>query len=165
MAMAGLSQMLEKKISEIEKLASEDDPSAFSKAAVLIGEYPNDPRVWSLRAYVLARQESFAAAIEDLSKAIELSLPEPVYHFDRGRYFLRMGDSSSAVNDFSVGLDLCDKYDSDYYRETFHFLRADALLSLGKKDEALWDLSHVSDEFVLWTTELRSKEQLVALCY
>jgi len=68
------------------------------------------------------------------------------------------------VDDFTMGLVLCDHYNNDYYREPLHFLRADGLLKLGKKRVALRDLEHVRADFSSWTYKLRTKAELLAEC-
>jgi hypothetical protein len=62
-------------------------------------------------------------------------------------------------------LEVCERYKNDAYREELHFWRAEALLRLGKKQEALTDLAHVYDnDFASWTYKLRTKADLLADC-
>jgi len=43
-------------------------------------------------------------------------------------------------------------------------MRADVLVTLGRKAEALADLEHVGDDHVEWTTKLRTKAAILADC-
>ena len=151
-------------ISNIEGRAKTDDPTALAEATKLVAEYPSESKVWALRAYIFARTGNLSNAVSDLTRAIELASPEPSHYFDRGRYKLKLGDVADAAADFSRGIELCDEYSDDYYRESLHFMRADAFVRAGKRSEALADLQQVRDGFTLWTTELRSKEALLAEC-
>jgi tetratricopeptide (TPR) repeat protein len=160
----GMTRSLDQAILDLEERARNDDPSVLASAAQLIATYPTESRVWTLRAYVLARTGNLKEAIADISRAMQLSSPEPAHHFDRGRYKLKLGEYLSAIDDFSEGLALCEHHADEYYRESLYFLRAEALIAAGRKSEALADLTYVHDDFQLWTTELRSKQELVARC-
>jgi tetratricopeptide (TPR) repeat protein len=164
-------------ISKAKKMARNDNNGgAMSLASELVEQYPNEVRVWSLRAYLHGRNRNYADAVADLTRAIELKALEPDLSFDKGvliavdLYFNRgadrfaLGDDQSAIDDFTKGLDLCDHYKSDDYRETLHFWRAEGLLRLRKKREALADLAHVSADFSFWTYKLRTKADLLADC-
>jgi tetratricopeptide (TPR) repeat protein len=147
------------KAKELARLG--DDEKAMSIADALIQEHPNDSRSWSLRAYLHARNSHYRNAIADVTQAIGASPAEPSLFFDRGRYEIALGQLESAIEDFSHGLKLCDDHKDDYYRETLHFFRADALIKVGKTFAAAEDLKHVRDDFRLWTDSLRTKEDLL----
>jgi len=83
---------------------------------------------------------------------------------NRGADQFALGDNGSSINDFTRGLDLCELYTSNDYRETLLFWRAEALLKLGRKQEALADLAYVSEDFRFWTDKLRTKGDLLADC-
>ena len=155
---------LEKLIAALERRAKSEDPAALASATKLAADYPLEANVWGLRAYMFARAGNLVNAIGDLDRAIELSAPEPSHYFDRGRYKLRLGDNEGAVADFSRAIGICDAHGDNYYLESLHFIRADALLKVGRRREALVDLEHVRDGFTLWTSELRSKEALLSEC-
>jgi tetratricopeptide (TPR) repeat protein len=155
---------VDKLVVDLERRAKNDDPTVLPEATQLVAENASDARVWSLRSFIFARTGNLANAISDLTRAMELSAPEPSHYFDRGRYKLKLGDSAGAVADFTRGIELCQEHGDDYYRESLHFVRADALVRVGKRREALADLQQVRDGFTLWTTELRSKEALVSEC-
>jgi tetratricopeptide (TPR) repeat protein len=160
-----MASHLDDLISKAEELAKHrDGEGAMSLANELVEQYPNDMKVWSLRAYLHERNNDYAEAIADLTRAIEINAAEPHFFYSRGRYNFALGSDQPAIDDFSKGLDLCDHYKSDYYREELHFWRAEALLRLGKKHEALSDLAHVSDDFRSWTYKLRTKAELLGEC-
>jgi hypothetical protein len=89
---------------------------------------------------------------------------EPHLYFTRGRYRFALNDNLGALEDFSKGLQLCDHWNSDYYREEILFWRAETLLRLGKKEDALIDLARVSDDFSSFPYKLRTKRELTADC-
>jgi tetratricopeptide (TPR) repeat protein len=156
---------LERLISEVEKqLDAGDDDKAMLMATQLVEKYPNEFEVWSLRAHLHARNRDYLQAVADLSHAIVINPNEPCLFFERGWSYLRLREAQSATRDFSEGLNLCERYGSDYYREILHFMRAEALLSMRRPDDALADLAHVREEFTMWTYKLRSKSDLVAEC-
>jgi tetratricopeptide (TPR) repeat protein len=160
-----MTATLDELISKAKELAKvHDEEGAMSLATELVQQYPQEMRVWSLRAYLHGLQGNYTEAVADLTRAIEINPAEPHYFYSRGRYRFGLSDNPAAIEDFSKGLDLCDRYKSDYYREELHFWRAEALLRLGKKHEALSDLAHVSDDFRSWTDKLRTKAELLADC-
>jgi tetratricopeptide (TPR) repeat protein len=140
------------------------DPTALDDAIELTEEEPDIWEGWHTRAYAHEARGDDAAAIEALTRAMELDAREPVLFLDRGGCALKTGDYERAVADLSEGLVLCEELDWDYYREPLHFLRAEALVELGRKAEALADLAYVRDDYVFLTTQVRSKAELLALC-
>jgi len=143
------------------------DPAAFEEITGLAEQYPEEPKVWRLLAYAHEKRDDYAAAIAAYTRAIALS-PKVLWlmalFFSRGESALYTGDYELAVADFSQGLVLSDEFNSDYLREELHFLRAEAFIQLGKKAEALADLSHVKDDYVSVRAESRSKADLLVMC-
>jgi tetratricopeptide (TPR) repeat protein len=157
-------RMLDAQIARLEQRVRDDDPAAVEDALKLADRYSDEPKVWSLLAYAHARRGSTECAVADITRAIELSPLEIGLYFERGRYLSKLGRYHQAVDDFDCGLTFCSQQQNDYYRESLCFLRADALIKLNRKSEALPDLSCVRDDFALWTTELRTKQALLAEC-
>ncbi len=156
---------LEDLIRKAEELArTGKQEAAASMAMQLTTDYPREAAVWSLRAYLHGASKHYVDAVADLTRAIALNAMEPDFFLNRGIYSFALGEDQSAIEDFSKGLELCDHYNNDYYRETLHFWRAEALLRLGKRAEALADLSRVREDFSFWTYKLRTKADLVADC-
>jgi len=156
---------LEKSIARAEFLARAGQQEAAMKLACeLVEQHPDHMKTWSLRAYLYARIGRNEDAIADLTHAIEINAMEPHLFYDRGLKYLAQGHFQPAVDDFTMGLVLCDHYKNDYYREPLYFLRADGLLKLGKKRDALRDLEHVRADFSSWTYKLRTKAELLAEC-
>jgi tetratricopeptide (TPR) repeat protein len=152
-------------MSRAKTLASSGDlNAALSIATELVRDYPRTPRTWSFRAYVRALAHDYAGAIGDISDAIDVAPREPKLWFDRGRYNLRLERYSDAVADLTKGLDLCDQESNDYYREALLFTRAEALVQLGRAQEALADLAGVREDCTFWTYRLVSKKTLVDEC-
>ena len=163
---------VDKLISEARELAGKDVLTAMSLANSLAAQYPDEPKVWSLRAHMHARSGSYAEAISDWTRAIELNSSRPSTNpmlaldllLNRGADKFALGENESAIVDFTEALHLCDQYSTDDYRETLRFWRAEALLKLGKRRQALLDLANVRDNFQFWTYKLRTKAELVADC-
>ena len=130
----------------------------------LVKENPSEMKVWSLRGYLCARTGEYSLAINDITQAITIKAMEPFLFHSRGRYRLISGDSQGALDDFSRGLELCAHHADDYYLEDLHFWRAEALIRLDRMNDALVDLAQVSEDYRMWTTELRTKADLLAIC-
>ncbi len=159
-----MSEDLERVIRNIKYRIRKEDPTGFEDAVRLTELYPEAPDVWDTLAYAHSSNDDYVAAIAAISQAIELNPQNPALFFDRGEYALKTGDHESAVADFGQGLILCDEPRWKYLREALHFLRAEAFVQLGKKAEALAELSHVQDDYRFWTTELRTKADLLVMC-
>jgi tetratricopeptide (TPR) repeat protein len=160
-----MNSTIDSLVSKAEKLARSDNhEEAMALALSLIERYPEETRVWSLRAYLHGRNREHSKAIADLTRAIEINRMEPKLFYDRGLEELALRDNQAAADDFTTGLELCDHYANDYYRESLHFLRAEAFLGLGRKQRALADLEHVRDDLKSWTFKLRTKAELLDEC-
>ena len=158
-----MTPSIENLITKARELArSGDDEKAMSIADALIQSHPDQSDCWSLRAYLRARNHHYQDAIADVTHAITASPIQPSLFFDRGRYEMADGQLESAIADFSRGLKLCDEHGDNYYSETLHFFRAEALIKFGRGFAAVEDLTHVRDDFKLWTDRLRTKEDLLA---
>jgi len=133
---------------------------AFALAEEAIAQYPTKKEVWDLRAFIRSLTGQYDLAIADISTAINLDPRDPYLFFDRARYHLGARQWQAADNDSVRGLELCEPHE----RETFHFLRAEALLQLGHKAEALVELAEVDDDLRGWTFRFVRKEDLMAEC-
>jgi tetratricopeptide (TPR) repeat protein len=152
-----------------EKMAKADEFARnrrLGEARLLADEltmqFAEEMQVWLLRSYLCALGEEYTQAILDLDRAIDLNSLEPHLFYSRGTYQFYLGNYTSALSDFTKGLDLCDFHQNDYYREELHFWRAEASLRLGRRLDALNDLSKVRSDFVTWTSRLRTKDHLLA---
>jgi tetratricopeptide (TPR) repeat protein len=159
-----VSELLSSLIKKLEKRVSADDPAAAQEVARLTQQYPESTEAWVLLAFAHARKDEVAEAVVAMTRAIELSPPEPGMFFDRGRYELKLANYHRALEDFTQGLVLCEQLKNDYYRQALQFFRAEVFLKLGMKSEARADLAPLPDDFTLWTTKLRTKEALLAEC-
>lgn len=149
---------------DIEILARTNAPEALAQASELVKQYPGKAKAWALRAYVFGRNGYWSNAIDDLTRAIEIWPSEPSLFFHRGRYHIKLGEFHHAIDDFDQGLIACDHHSSDYYRETFHFMRAYVRLETGDKTGAADDLANVRDGFALWINSMCSKSELMMRC-
>lgn len=153
---------LEKIITHIRSEAHTDKVGALEAATDLVEKYPRNAKVWSLRSYVYTLLKRYADAVQDVTEAISIDPSETAYYFNRGRYLVDLKRYKESVSDFSRGIELCDIYSNDYYRQTLHFLRAFAYLKIGEKEAAMNDLTCVKiDDFAIWVDGLVSKEQLL----
>ena len=160
-----MSRTLDDLIAKAKQLEKNgDEQGAMSLAEQLLASHMNDIRVWLLHAHLHALSRNYIDAVADMSRAIEINVLEPHLFFTRGTYRFALGEDKLAVEDFTEGLRLCDYHKNDYYRDTMYFWRAEALLKLGKKVEALSDLASVPDDFQFWTDKLRTKADLIADC-
>jgi len=140
------------------------DPAAFEDIEKLAEQYPQEPKVWRTLGCAHEAKGDHAAAIAAVTRAIALDAREPGLFVDRGYYALNARDYERAVADLSQGLDLHDEPNWSYYHDVLRIMRAAGLFRLDKKAEALADLSHIRDAYVLWKGELWAKEELAALC-
>jgi tetratricopeptide (TPR) repeat protein len=159
-----VSELLVSLMKKLEKRIRADDPAAVQEAARLTQQYPESAEAWVLLAFGHARKDEVAEAVVAMTRAIELSPPEPGMFFDRGRYELKLANYHQALDDFTQGLTLCEQLKNDYYRQALQFFRAEVFLKLGMKSEARADLASLPDDFTLWTTKLRTKEALLVEC-
>ena len=155
---------LKSMIKNIEERIRAKDPTAFEDAIRLAEQHPDEPKVWLMLAYANETKNDYSAAIAAMTRVIALAPPRTGWYFTRGRYALGAADYESAIADFTKGLVLCDELKVEHDREVLHFLRAEAFVQLGQKAEARADLKHVEDDCTLWTVQVRSKAELVALC-
>jgi len=159
-----MNDSLKAQLRKIDERVNTEDPTVLDDTIKLTEQYPDEPEVWHSLGYVYESQENYPAALTTMSRVIELAPQEPAYYHHRGCCALMAGDYNLAIADFSQGLALCDEWKNDYYRQSLHFLRAEAHYQLGRKAEAQADLAHVDDDTVSWTIQVRSKAELVALC-
>jgi len=164
-----------------------DLKAALARADELIEKYPGRAEAWAMRSHVHMLRNDFAKAVADITHAIQID-PRPPLLISRGQYYYKLGDYESALNDFNkllssnyfndnASMELFQlsqaegllkfgkthKKVGDYYTELFHLWRTEILLKLGRKQEALTDLSHVSDGNH-FTYKLRTKSDLLADC-
>ncbi len=156
---------LENAIASAQAMARADNTAgAMAVAESLLAEHPDEMEVWLLRGYLHELNADYSEAKSALSRAIELNGSEPHLFYNRGRFSYHLGELREAVQDFSKALELCDFYNNDYYRQELYFWRAETLVKLGRKQEALNDLSQVDADFSSWTDHLQTKQELLAAC-
>jgi len=159
-----MSELLNSRINDIEKLVRAKDPTAVERAAQLAEQYPDVPKVWRLLAFVHSMYHDRDGAVAAMTQMKEVSPPDPSIFFFRGNYEHRRGNLEAALADFTEGIELSNQLQDERYLSSLYFRRADVLVKLGRKAEALADLEHVEDDHTDWTTELRSKFALLTEC-
>lgn len=154
---------IDHQISEIRRLDKEGkEDAALDLIKNLISEFPKESRLWSFQGTLYAKKKIYKEALRSLSKAITLS-PEGIFYFQRGRYNLTLGNVSEAIIDFNYALST-DNYNDITFTQELYFHRAEALIKLKKKQEALSDIAHIPDGYQTWTSKLRSKADLLSEC-
>jgi tetratricopeptide (TPR) repeat protein len=148
----------------ISKARGLEDSGQAKEAMVLanelVGKYPDEMRAWALRAYLHTLARDYAKANSDLDSAIGINEADPYLYFRRGLNHLALGGWERAAEDFTRGLRLRDPA----YEKAFRFARAEALIGLGRKREAMEDLATLPEEHKMWTNRLRTKAELVSEC-
>jgi tetratricopeptide (TPR) repeat protein len=148
----------------ISKARRLDDLGPAEEAMVLanelVGKYPDEMRAWALRAQLHTLARDYAKANSDLDSAIGINEADPYLYFLRGLNHLALGGWETAAEDFTRGLRLRDPA----CEKAFRFARAEALIGLGRKREAMVDLATLPEGYKLWTNRLRTKAELVSEC-
>ena len=159
-----MSELLESQIKAIEKLVRAKDPTAVERAARLAETYPDMPRVWRKLAFVHSMYGDMDGAIAAMNRMKEVSPPDPSIFYLRGGYEYERGNLEAALADLTEGIALSKQLQNEFCLSSLYFWRADVLVALGRKAEALADLEHVEDDHSEWTTKLQSKFALLIEC-
>jgi len=157
---------LDQALSDISRLAKAEryDEAVELARQVLLQATDRRDEILAKLAYIRARQGNYELAVAHLADAIEINAREPDYFFSRARCRLVLRDARKALPDLDTVIALCDEHQSDYYRPSAHFLRAEALAMIGRTKEALAELACVPDGFSTWIHGPRSKQQLIEEC-
>lgn len=159
-----MSNDLEFLVRRIRVRIRRDDPTAIDAAIRLTEQYPREASAWKTLAHAYAANDNYSAENAALSRAIELEPKQFVLLLERGRNELLLGNHDQAIADFSQALLLCDEQNVDWCRRELYFLRAEARVLISRKVEALADLTRIPEDYEFFTTEWRSKAELLALC-
>jgi tetratricopeptide (TPR) repeat protein/predicted aspartyl protease len=103
-------------------------------AEAATSDAPTDAPGFARRGAALASRRQFAAAIADLTKAIELDPKSPVYLYERGQILRVSGQGVQAMADFNAALVLSPDY------APVRMARAELRLTSPDKSGALEDL-------------------------
>jgi tetratricopeptide (TPR) repeat protein len=160
-----IQSYIDQEIERIEKAARNEHSNVLEQTNLLLERFPQSPRVWALRSYVLGREGRFELACADLTEAIQLSSAEVSLFFDRGRYFMELGRYENARKDFSRGIELCEELGDSYYEETLRFFRAELSYKMGDRKLAKDDIQKVRDEVGFWLDgAFRTKGDILRDC-
>lgn len=159
-----MSEDLEFLVRRIRVRIRREDPTVIDAAIKLTETYPQEASAWKALAHAYGANDNYAAENAALSRAIKLEPQQFVLRLERGRNELFLRNHDDAIADFSQALVLCDEQKVDWCRRELHFLRAEARILTSRKAEALADLAHLPEDYEFFTTEWRSKAELLALC-
>jgi tetratricopeptide (TPR) repeat protein len=159
-----MSEMLDSLVKDIKKRLRAKDPTAVERAVQLAEQYPDEPEVWRVLAFAYELNDDMDRAVAAMTRMKEVSPPDPSIFFFRGHDEHNRGNLEAALADFTEGIALSEQLQDERYLSALYFMRADVLVTLGRKAEALADLEHVEDDHVAWTTKLQSKFALLTEC-
>jgi tetratricopeptide (TPR) repeat protein len=107
-------------------------------------------------ANLLVKHGRLKAAIRVWSTLVRQFPGRPNPYFERAHWALRCRDFEEAQK----YLRLCLIRDRSYFRDTAHFWRAEALLQLGRRKEALAELRDVPDDYKeFWFLDYRTRSK------
>jgi tetratricopeptide (TPR) repeat protein len=132
-----------------EKLAkSKNYESAIQSCIDYLTLVPADREGLRLLAFIYSLKRDYNNAINVISEVIELceDNPEPCDHFNWGRWALEERDFKQAASSFLKVIELCKRYEDNYYLESAYLFYAVALVELSLTNKAIEALSHISDE-------------------
>jgi tetratricopeptide (TPR) repeat protein len=107
-------------------------------------------------ANLLVQRGRLKAAIRVWAATVKQFPGQPNPYFERAHWALRRRD----FEEVQKYLRLCLMRDRGYFRDTARFWRAEALLQLGRRKEALAELRDVPDDYEeLWFLDYRSRSK------
>lgn len=128
---------ISRKIGQITLLRKEQKyDQAWLLAKALCAAYPDVHDVWRCAAYLASHEGNYQRAVEYTSKCIELMPLEPAFYHKRAQDSLYLKDFEQALQDAGKTLELGAHWNSDYYKDTALFMKAEALLHIGRPEEA-----------------------------
>lgn len=143
---------------------SGDDAGAMRLVCELLDKFPEEKSPLAFRAHLHSMNGAYQQSWLDLSRAMLVDPLDPCLFYLRGDCSLQLGQAEAALADFDDGLALCDQKGDNYCRDTLIFLRAEALISLGRTIDAARSLQQLPDDFSFWTPKLRTKADLLRDC-
>lgn len=165
-----MSEPLDTLLCEIHIRVPDDKKTGLERATQLAEQYPNEPGVWYALAYARAVNSDINGTVLALNRMMDIPPPHPpgIYmrgYLFRGRYEHKRGNLQRALTDFCEAITLAGELpDESRLLTELYFRRADVLVELGRKAEALADLEHVPDAYGKLTTRARTKADILADC-
>lgn len=83
-------------MNELLKQAGNNELAALARIAALLGEYPDDPRLYFLKGSLLAAQTQYDEGRAAMRRAVELSSGYDIARFQLGLLELSSGDAEAA---------------------------------------------------------------------
>lgn len=98
---------------------------------------------------ILGKLERTQEATNELELLVAHS-EEPADYFDLARNYIRQEDYAAAVTALDKLLAISEREDFDYYTSSARFLRAFALIEMGRKGEAEKDIQVLDSDMRFW---------------
>jgi len=117
--------------------------------------------VWQLKASLFSKAKMPGKEIISYTKALETDDRHVGLYFLRGRAFYKYKLYQKAIVDFTNGLIVSEEQLDMYFEKILYFYRAHAYYELGMYNNALEDLEEIPYDYVGWTDDLKSKEDLL----
>lgn len=158
-----MSELLDSLMKDIDERIHAKDPTAVERATQLAEQYPEEKEVWYLLAYAHGVNDDMDNAVLAMNRLADITPPDPEMFFTRGDYENRRSNLQAALTDYTAGIELSKQLQNEDYLEALYFWRADVLVKLGRKADALADLEHVPDDYCSWPMrqEPRSKNDIL----
>lgn len=155
---------IHKELERIRSIAQRGQKeAALELSQELLRTNADKAEAWALHASLHARNGNYIQALECASRAIALAPERATLYFQRARYNLDLNAPLDAIQDLNEALNK-DRYNEASFTAELYFHRAEAFITLGKKKEALADISRLDDGYQTWTFTLRSKSDLLKDC-
>lgn len=122
-----------------------------------IAREPANAEHYAKRAFVAARTKDRKEAARNALIACELAPEEPAYSFEASIQLAKDGRFIDAATYATLSIESSKAQSSLYYLETAYLLRAYYRAKSGRRDEAIADLSFVSDDASFYADRLVSK--------
>jgi len=160
----GETVSIDKELEHIRSIAQRGQKeAALELSQELLRTNADKAEAWALHASLHARNGNYIQALECTSRAIVLAPERATLYFQRARYNLDLNAPLDAIHDLNEALNK-DRYNEPSFTAELYFYRAEAFIILGKKKEALADISRLDDGHQTWTFTLRSKSDLLNDC-
>ena len=108
-------------------------PQAMAVLTQALAKYPEDPRLFNMRASLELQQKDIKSALADMEQAIRLAPENPLYRVTRAQLYLSFERKDEARKDLDVAI----KLKPDLVPALFN--RGALLANLGREKEALAD--------------------------
>lgn len=138
----------ESKLKRAFQLSEQRDYSAAIELCnEVLNDEPGNAAAFRQRAFVFARMNRLAQALDDMSAAASLSPLDPNDDFFQGYWSIDLGRASEAIGFLTKVLEYETANETGHFSETARFFRAAAYIACKEGGRALDDLSFVREDF------------------